>query len=107
MFIINSNFDDFFLVEIFYAGETISRRTVVSLTCSHCGQAGFIPRTLLTHCIEKHPSTAVPDKNNQAVVCKTFISLSYREKKKEYFSFFRKKKHFVFYKYLLISRFCF
>ncbi len=61
-------------LEIFYGGETIARRTVVSLTCSHCGLAGFIPRTLLTHCLEKHPSTSVQDKNTQAVVCKTFIS---------------------------------
>ncbi len=62
------------ILEIFYAGETVPRRTAVSLTCPHCGLGGFIPRTLLTHCLEKHPSTPAQDKHSQAVVCKTFPS---------------------------------
>lgn len=62
-----------FVLEIFYAGETIPRRTAVSLTCSHCGLAGFIPRTLLTHCVEKHSSASTSNKNNQVVVCKTLF----------------------------------
>ncbi|CAF0780337.1 unnamed protein product [Rotaria sordida] len=55
--------------ELFYAGESIPRRTVVSLTCPHCGISGFIPRTLLIHCVEKHPSVSPQTKNSQAVMC--------------------------------------
>ncbi|CAF0992792.1 unnamed protein product [Rotaria sp. Silwood1] len=55
--------------ELFYAGETIPRRSVVSLTCPHCGLAGFISRTLLMHCVEKHPSTSPQTKNTPAVMC--------------------------------------
>ncbi|CAF3573986.1 unnamed protein product, partial [Rotaria socialis] len=53
--------------ELFYAGESIPRRTVVSLTCPHCGLSGFIPRTLLLHCAEKHLSTET--KSTQTVMC--------------------------------------
>ncbi|CAF4229776.1 unnamed protein product [Rotaria magnacalcarata] len=53
--------------ELFYAGESIPRRTVVSLTCPHCGLSGFISRTLLLHCAEKHPSTEA--KSTQTVMC--------------------------------------
>jgi hypothetical protein len=59
-----------FVLEIFYGGESIARRTIVSLTCSHCAVSGFIPRTLLTHCVEKHSTQT---KTAQAVVCKTFL----------------------------------
>ncbi|CAF1439061.1 unnamed protein product [Adineta ricciae] len=55
--------------ELFYSGESTSRRTAVSLTCPHCGLSGFIPRTLLTHCVEKHSSTSVQNKNSQVVMC--------------------------------------
>ncbi|CAF2545143.1 unnamed protein product [Rotaria sp. Silwood2] len=55
--------------ELFYAGETISSRSVVSLTCPHCGTAGFISRTLLIHCVEKHPSGSPQTKNTQTVMC--------------------------------------
>jgi len=59
-------------LDIFYAGEAIPRRQVVSLTCPHCGVAGFIPRTLLTHCMENHSTANSQDKTSQVVVCKTF-----------------------------------
>ncbi|CAF0723011.1 unnamed protein product [Adineta steineri] len=62
--------------ELFYAGESISRRTVVSLTCPHCGLSGFIPRTLLTHCIEKHSSTSIQNKNSQVVMCPICVTSS-------------------------------
>lgn len=61
------------ILELFYAGEPIPRRTVVSFTCPHCGLAGFIPRTLLIHCVEKHPSPSSQTKTAQAVVCKTLL----------------------------------
>jgi hypothetical protein len=82
----------FYFLEIFYAGESIPRRTVVSLTCPHCGIAGFIPRTLLTHCVEKHSSISLQDKNSQVVVCKTFI---FSHKKKIYHYLFLRKKFFL------------
>lgn len=57
-------------LELFYAGELISYRTIVSLTCPYCGQSGFISHTLLLHCLEKHSLMLSENKTNQAVVCK-------------------------------------
>lgn len=41
-------------LELFYSGESIPYRTIVSLTCPYCCVSGFIPHTLLTHCLENH-----------------------------------------------------
>ncbi|CAF1207640.1 unnamed protein product [Adineta steineri] len=53
--------------ELFYAGESISYRTIVSLTCPYCGQSGFLLHTLLRHCLEKH--SLISSDTNQVVMC--------------------------------------
>ncbi|CAF3514399.1 unnamed protein product [Rotaria socialis] len=55
--------------ELFYAGELISYRSVVSLTCPYCGLSGFTANTLLLHCLEKHSIMLSETKTNQAVMC--------------------------------------
>ena len=60
------------VLEFFYTGETSGRRGASSLTCPYCAQAGFTPRTLMAHCIEKHSASSVPSKTDQVVVCKIF-----------------------------------
>lgn len=42
-------------LDLFYGGETIVHRSIVSLTCPYCADVGFLPRTLFTHCLDKHP----------------------------------------------------
>jgi hypothetical protein len=61
-----------FYLELFYAGESIPYRTIVSLTCPYCSLSGFIPRTLLTHCLEKHPIISSENETCQIVVWKIF-----------------------------------
>jgi hypothetical protein len=54
-FFSSNNLDLFWeYLELFYSGESIPHRTIVSLTCPYCCQSGFIPNTLLIHCLEKH-----------------------------------------------------
>ncbi|CAF0828042.1 unnamed protein product [Rotaria sordida] len=55
--------------ELFYAGELISYRTIVSLTCPYCGLSGFISHTLLIHCLEKHSIMLSENKTSQVVMC--------------------------------------
>ncbi|CAF3457854.1 unnamed protein product [Rotaria sp. Silwood1] len=55
--------------ELFYAGELISYRTIVSLTCPYCGLSGFISHTLLIHCLEKHSIMLSETKTSQVVMC--------------------------------------
>ena len=62
-------FDGLTVLEIFYRGDSMARQFAVSLTCPYCAQSGFIPQTLLSHCVEKHSATM---KANQIVVCKIF-----------------------------------
>lgn len=63
------------VLEVFYRGELNSRRTTVSLTCPYCAQSGFIPRTLLAHCADKHSQ---PSKAPQVVVCKSLFLVTIR-----------------------------
>jgi len=63
----------FLYLELFYAGESISHRTIVSLTCPYCGVSGFIPHTLLRHCLEKHSIISSDNNTSQVVVCITFL----------------------------------
>ncbi|CAF1317538.1 unnamed protein product [Adineta ricciae] len=55
--------------EVFYGGETISHRTLVSLTCPYCGISGFLSNTLLKHCLEKHSIISSDKPSNQVVMC--------------------------------------
>ncbi len=41
-------------LELFYSGESIPYRTIVSLTCPYCSVSGLTSPTLLTHCLENH-----------------------------------------------------
>ena len=54
--------------EVFYGGETISHRTLVSLTCPYCGISGFLSHTLLKHCLEKHSIISSGKPTNRIVV---------------------------------------
>ncbi|CAF0926192.1 unnamed protein product [Didymodactylos carnosus] len=45
------------LHEVFYGGESIPCRSIVSLCCPYCGQAGFLTQDLLTHLIQQHSTS--------------------------------------------------
>lgn len=60
-------------LDLFYTGENLAHRSIVSLTCPHCNRSGYLPRTLLVHCIEDHSQLTNhqdPNSTKQLVVCK-------------------------------------
>ena len=60
-------------LDLFYAGETIPHRSIVSLSCPYCAELGFLPRTLLKHCSEQHSTISMDNLTKQLVVCKTLV----------------------------------